>query len=519
MKWLVSIIGLTISISLFGGTPHAPANKEEEIICHVRKGPRDDRRDSKELEVEFEVPSEFSNEVYLSLVEAIRQAIDNNLDVKLARFDASIKATELTFQEAVFDTILKAEVDYTDDRSKKSSTLLGTETTEANYNLGLSKRLSRGTDIGLDLTSKRESTNSPSATLKTSYESTLELSLTQPLGKNRGGIIDRGNIKVTKLNIENADSESLDRIETALVVTEKAYWNLVLAYRVLKIEEDMLKWAEELLRLNKERIKTGLVEETDLYASEANFHLRQTELLIAQNEVQSAINRLKLQMNESAPAKIIPREELRMGEEEFSLEAKLREAFTHRRDYRRARNDIQAEDIQLKMKANARWPQIDLIGSLARNGLDTQYGTALGDIFEDDNPTYFVGIKFSFPLGNRKARSEHERTSLEKARALVNLQKIERLIVTEVDEKVRAVKVNQDRARQQLKVEELQRLKLKGEEKKFKYGRSSSDTLIRFQEDLLKAEIAAVESLVDYRKSLADLERTQNALLGKWGIR
>lgn len=456
--------------------------------------------------------------VYLSLAETIYEAINNNLEVKLARFDASIKATELPFQEAVFDTILKAEVDYTDDRRKKSSTLLGTKTTEANCNLGLSKRLSRGTDIDLDLTNKRGSTDSLFATLNPSYESTLKLSLTQPLGKNRGGLIDRGNIETAKLNIENADSASLDRIEAALATTEKAYWNLVLAYKVLKIKEDMLKWAEELFNLNKERIKTGLVEETDIYASEANLYLRRTELLIAQNDVQSAVKRLKLEMNDSSPAKIIPREELSIEDESIFLESKLREAFARRRDYRRARNNIRAKAIQLEMKANSRWPQMDLIASLARNGLDTQYGTALVDIFEDDNPTYFVGLKFSFPFGNRKARSEYERTSLEKARTLVDIQRLERVIVTDVDERVRAVKVNRERAGQQLRIKDLQKLKLKGEEKKFKYGRSNSDTLIRFQEDLLQAEIAEIESLVDYRKSLVDLELTQNTLLSKWGI-
>ncbi len=456
--------------------------------------------------------------IYLSLPEVIRRAIDNNLDVKLARFDALIKATDLPFREAIFDTILKTGVSYAEDRSKKSSILLGTKATEADYSLGLSKRLSSGTDIGLEFANKRVASDSSFTAFNPSYESTLKLSLVQPLGKNRGGLIDRGNIEITKLNIKNADSASLDRIETALASTEKAYWDLVLAYKELKIKKGMLKWAEDLFNLDKERIKTGLVEKTDLYASEANLRQSRIDLLIAQNEVQSAINRLKLEMNDSTPAKIVPREELKVGEGKFSLEAKLKEAFAYRRDYQRARNDIRAGDIQLKMKANSRWPQIDLVASLARNGLDPQYATALRDVFEEDNPTYFVGIRFSLPLGNRRARSEYKRTSLEKARALINLQKIERLIFTEVDEKVRAVKVNRERAKRQLKIEELQGLKLNAEEKRFKYGRSNSDTLIRFQGDLLQAKIAEVKSLVDYRKSLVDLERTQNTLLSKWGI-
>ena len=101
----------------------------------------------------------------------------------------------------------------------------------------------------------------------------------------------------------------------------------------------------------------------------------------------------------------------------------------------------------------------------------------------------------------------------EKAKALLSLKKVEKTIVTEVDDSVRKVNLDKNKAEQRIKIEELQRLKLVEEEKKYKYGRSDSDRIIRFQEDLLHAEILALKAVRDYMRSLVDLYLTEDTYL------
>jgi len=48
------------------------------------------------------------------------------------------------------------------------------------------------------------------------------------------------------------------------------------------------------------------------------------------------------------------------------------------------------------------------------------------------------------------------------------------------------------------------------------YGRSSSDIIIRFQEDLLGARLRLEEALFSYRKAIINLERNKNTLLSKY---
>lgn len=436
----------------------------------------------------------------LSLAEAMQKAIDNNFEIELAQLGAAIGATHLPLQKAIFEPHLKAE-----------GHLIGDRGIEAKPFLEIAKRFPTGTTAGVTFIDMGNPVLPPCPMVK----STLGLSIAQLLLKNRGGIMERGSIELARLSVKNIDSASLDIIEGVIATTEKAYWDLVFAYKILQIKEDMLKWAEELVNLNKELLKMGLIERIDLLTSEASLYLRQGELLVARNGFQSALNKLKFLMNDPAlNNNIVPTEELSMEDKEIIPDVKLKEALTHRRDYQRARTDIQAGDLQLKIKASSRLPQVDLIGSLEWQELDVP-----GRGIFADSPDYFLGVEISFPIGGGKARSEHERALLEMEQALVNLEMIEQIIITEVDERVRAVEVSRKQARQHLRVQELQKLQLEEETRRFKHGLSRSDILIRFREALLKTEMAAIGSLVSYRKSWVDLRQAQNMLLDKWGIK
>jgi len=62
----------------------------------------------------------------------------------------------------------------------------------------------------------------------------------------------------------------------------------------------------------------------------------------------------------------------------------------------------------------------------------------------------------------------------------------------------------------------LQAQKLNEEEKRFRYGRSDTDTLIRFQGDLLKARETAAAAKYRYYASLIDLSLKEGTLLNHY---
>ena len=90
--------------------------------------------------------------------------------------------------------------------------------------------------------------------------------------------------------------------------------------------------------------------------------------------------------------------------------------------------------------------------------------------------------------------------------------------MTEIDDIVRKARVYNERARDARKIEALQKEKLAEEWKQFGYGRSDSDRMIRFQEDLLRASISALNSFKEYKHSLIDLYLTEDTYLTRRGL-
>ncbi len=170
------------------------------------------------------------------------------------------------------------------------------------------------------------------------------------------------------------------------------------------------------------------------------------------------------------------------------------------------------------MKSSSRLPEIDLKATFAANGIDAKYGRAMEGVYEDSNLKYYVDIEFKYPLENNEANSEYEKAILEKTRAIVNLQKIERQIVSDIDKGFRELSVNKINISRMVRVENLQRGKLFQEEKRFKYGRSNSDTVIRYQEDLLKAQLATQKAHLNYTLSILDLMGAEDSFLKHIGL-
>ncbi|MBU2251784.1 MAG: hypothetical protein KKH25_05955, partial [Candidatus Omnitrophica bacterium] len=62
----------------------------------------------------------------------------------------------------------------------------------------------------------------------------------------------------------------------------------------------------------------------------------------------------------------------------------------------------------------------------------------------------------------------------------------------------------------------IHRKKLDFQIRRLAYGRSNSDTLINYEEDLLRARLSLADNLFNYRVSLIKLDLAENSLLDKY---
>ena len=463
-------------------------------------------------------PLQEREDVYFLTMEQVSElALKNNFDIQLAKYDVQISRTDQGVAESIYDTVLDAEIKYRNNQAATTSTLAGTKSLDNDYNIGVSKKAPTGTTLSVDMTNNRNWTNSAFATFNPSHDSSLGLTVEQELGRNFLGIQDRGNIKITKLDIENSGYTSLEKIEQTLAEAQGAYWDLVLALEEKRIEEEMTEKAEELYALQQEKLEDGLTEAPEVFAAAANYKTRLNELKLAENSVKTKMNTLRLLLNiPEDTKKILPAQQFSMDEKAQELENSLKSAFNNRRDYKRNFNDIKSKEIKLSMKKNMAWPEINLKASLAQNGLGEHFKQAVTNITDENNPDFLVSLSFSFPLENTLARSELTAAKLEKAKTLINLKLIERKITIAVIDQVRTCNVYRELVSNNQEVVSLQTKKLEEEEKRFYRGRSSTDTMIRFQEDLLVAQLRAAQSKLRYYLSLIELRQLEGSLLNQY---
>ena len=451
--------------------------------------------------------------VYLTRVDVIRTALMRNLDILIARYDSKIEALELQKSKAVFDTLLTLNTDYERDELGRSSTFQGSRETTTQFDIGLEKTLPTGTTVELDFENERVSTNSTFATLNPSYDSRATLTLTQPIFKNQFGLLDRGEIDKVKFEISQMNEEVIERILEATAQVEKDYWTLVLAQEEEIITQEALKKAEALLTVNLDKYKRGLVEEVDLHASRANVALRQSDLAVAKNKTRSAIQKLKLGLNDFSGTVLLPQDRFTPALSPVDLEKSLKHAFQNRHDYRKARLEIEKNDLEIRLTENKRWPQLDLEASLTANGIEGHLDNALDEFSRGNQRYYFLGVSFELPLENREANANYKQSKLRKRQSLLRLQKTEREIFYEVEDQVHAVNTFSEKVRYTLEAEFLQKQKLEEEEKNFRMGRSDVNTLVDFQQDLLQARMQSARAYYEYYEAKVSLSLAEASLL------
>lgn len=454
-------------------------------------------------------------EVYnLSLDEATRLALYNNFDIQLARYDALISGAAQGKAESLYDTILRGDAGYRDSQRAPTSTILGTKITTSEYNLGITKKLPSGTSLDLDLLNARTAGNSAFTASPVTHESAGQIMVTQALGRNFFGVADRGEIRAVLLRIDQAEYTSLEKIQEYLGQAQSAYWRFAQAAQALEFEREVMEQSLGLWKFNQQQMKNGLIENADLLASEASYQQHWNDWLLAGNRLKQSENHLKLLLNISDDhVRLNPTDALVLPASDENPEESLKLAFTHRQDYLRQKIEIEASQIELEVTANQLWPEINLQASFARNGLGDHFRRSLWNISDQDNPEIFVGLTFSVPLENTKARAEKREADLQAARAIVALKYLERKIAVGIMDQVRLCNVLRQVAGNAQKTAQLQQEKLLDEKKRFERGRSNTDTIVRFHRDASLARQAALASLQEYIDATIELRTREGMLL------
>ncbi len=465
--------------------------------------------------------------IVLSLNDAIIRALSNNVSIKVESFNSKVKKETIMERLSEFDATLGLELSTgrkTQQLASAFSSPNRMENDNDNWDLSLSQKLVTGANYQFDFTNNRNKTNSATAGLNPSYSSEFQLSLTQPLLKNFGIDLNKRNIHIAKNEVDISDHEFKTKVIETVSEVENTYWDFVFTLGDLEVKQKSLERAKDFQRRVKAQVLVGTMAPIETLQAESEVASREEFLLTAQDAIDDNQDKLKniLNIDFSSPqgiSPIYPSTQPNVLIEDFDFNEIMKMALSNRPDYLAKKKDLENKDILVKYQENQIYPSVDLVGSLGINGLSGEaititsgtfqgtsaygggYGNSLTDTLSTNYYDWEFGVKFSYPLGNRSAKSKLSASRLEKAQLILGIKDLEKKIILEVRESARQLTTDSKRIKAATIAKKLAEEKLKAEGKKFEVGLSTSFNVLKFQEDLAEAQSNEIKTIIDYKQS------------------
>jgi len=490
-----------------------------------------DDSDSSTAKVELFTPidslKKHPGSIVLSLKAAIIRALSNNVSIAVESFNSKVKKETIMESLSEFDAMLGLELS-TGRKTQQLASAFSSPNRMANDNdnwdLSLSQKLVTGANYQFDFTNNRNKTNSKTAGLNPSYSSEFQLSLTQPLLKNFGVDLNKRNIHIANNDVDISDYEFKAKAIDVVSDVENTYWDFVFTLGDLEVKQKSLERAKDLQKRVKAQVLVGIMAPIETLQAESEVASREEFLLTAQDVIDDNQDKLKniLNIDFSSPeglSPIYPSSKATVLMEDFNFNEIVKMALANRPDYLAKKKDLENKDILVKYQENQIYPSVDLVGSLGINGLSGEaititsgtfqgkssyggnYGNSLSDALSTKYYNWEFGVKFSYPLGNRSAKSKLSASRLEKAQSILSIKGLEKKIILEVRESARQLKTDSKRIKAANVAKKLADEKLKAEEKKFEVGLSTSFNVLKFQEDLAEAQSNVIKTIIDYKQS------------------
>ena len=122
-----------------------------------------------------------------------------------------------------------------------------------------------------------------------------------------------------------------------------------------------------------------------------------------------------------------------------------------------------------------------------------------------------IGVNLSVPILNRQGKAARAKAQISEEQAQADMTRLELQIATEVRAAGRAVQTNWNLVDATHAARVLADRRLDAEEKKFAAGMSTNFFVTQAQRDLAVAEVNELQAILNYRKSLIEFDRVQDA--------
>jgi outer membrane protein TolC len=432
--------------------------------------------------------------------------------------------------KAIFDPAIFLQNQFTrSDRPIQSSIDTGSPTivdlieNRWTNQYGIRKRMITGGTVSLYQEQDYLRTNSRLTTPNPQYVTNMNAELKAPLLKGFGDLVNRAPIRVANLNADISFQQFRQKIMEGLNETVASYWQLAFDLEAVRVAQETLDLAREVLRREEVRRKDGISNDLSVNRAQSAVSTRQAEVVRSQNRARNSMDKLKLLMNTpelplDSEITVVPTEKPDYYVFEVDRSEAVAKALINRPEIQSARKAVAINQVRADVAKHERLPKLDALLRYTMNGL----GTRLGEAYESEDPGgplgWVAGLEFELPLGNRDATSDWRKRLIEYHQSLLEADRLAAKAIQEVNLAVRSILNARDEVEATLKAKMAAELTVKGEFARFELGQTSNYELLQAQDALGAAERDYLQALLSFNLSLSELTRAQGTLLEDRGI-
>ena len=544
----VSLI-LLLSVTAIGQVAQKPVQKAELTRVGVDKAKR----------------------ISLTLRDALTMALENNRDIEVERLNVQMTDFDLAGSRGFYDPALTASIFYDRRNTPVANPLAGGQnggllTDNVTGNMSLSQRLqNQGGLLQATFNNDRATTQNVFNAINPQFTSSLNISYTQPLWRNRVTDQGRRQILINKKKLDISDAQFRQRAIEIISQVQRAYWDLVFARRDYEIKSESVDLARTQLKHNERLVEAGSLAPADIISARVELERRNDESEATIDAIQRAENSLKSLMlqpvnSEEWQSELVPVETPQIDTtSQMPLPDAVRLAFQNRPEMEQYRLKGELNKIDLDFFRNQTKPQIDFVVNYGTVGvagdprteanfftqsnlLLTQRvndlsrlaglpllpitdatplpafiiggnGQSLANLFKNDFRTWRVGLNINLPIRNRTALAQLGRAAAEGKQIDVQKQKLEQNIEVEVRNALQAVETSRRRVEAARNSRINAELQYQSEERKFDAGQSTNFFVLDRQNALSAARGRELKALTDYTKAVAELQRVMSTTL------
>jgi outer membrane protein TolC len=366
--------------------------------------------------------------------------------------------------------------------------------------------------------------NSPFYTLNPFTGGDADFQITQNLLNGFGRPVLGRNIRVSKNNEKVSNLQFKQQVITTVSAVLNLYWDLVSFNADLKARKDELSTAQALFDDNQKQVRIGTLApievtraEAQVYSSEQDLLISQTNLLQQETVLKNAISRNGVASPELADVHIVPLDTIQIPpqEDQETIDHLVQEALSKRIEIAQDKINIDSQEINLKAIRNGLKPTLQLFAELTNNGLagSPNYlapgtiapgflvggtGTLFEQILHRNYPNYSAGVSLTIPLRNRAAQSDYVTSALEERQAELSLQKAVNQVRVDVQNAMIGLRQARVRYDSAVKARILQQQTLDADRKKYTLGASTVFQVVQDQQTLAAAQSTEEQSLANY---------------------